>query len=532
MKRSLPAWSRSVVLSLVAIAAGCTAASSQSHPVDTDSETESGTDTGSETDTESATTEDQLPGWHLEWAEQIGSSGQDVTISLARCGPDTFVVTGWFQGEVSFGGIAMNGWGGHMFLVKMNLGGKVEWATWAGHGYTVGMGVAHSAETGRVAVCGYFGNDAVFGEGAPNETWLLENANGDAGFLAIYEEEGDLAWAAGLAPTGESFSGAEGSEVVFFPDGSVLVTGWFAGEMTLGQDIVLSSADEKTSFVARFDPDGTPVWAKRVGGPGRTESYGLAILPDGSFALLGTYRGTAVLGGGEAAETALQTMGEESMFLARFDGNGDLCWTVDLGIDASKSPSISSSRLLMLENGDIALTGQFREGSMLAGDGESLSPVEVTDQGLFLARYTTEGKNVWTKVVTVGQPFNNLRGIAELGDGTLVAAGDFSGTATFTGPDQETCQLQAGELRDGLLTAWTAEGSFLWALRQGGDQDDSLRGIAAFPGAENDIVVVGGLFSHEVVWGTGGDDLVSLTAAGESWNTEDIVLLRFDREAE
>jgi hypothetical protein len=498
-----------------------------------DSETGSGTNT--ESDTDSATTEDQLPGWHLEWAEQIGSSGQDMLLSLARCDTESFVATGWFSGEVSFGGVAMSGAAGHMFLVKMNLGGKVEWATWAGHGYTNGLGIAHSAETGRIAVSGYFGNDAVFGSGETNETWLHEDANGDAGFLAVYEEGGELAWAAELAPVGESLSGANGDGVTFFPDGSVLVTGWFAGEMTLGQDLALSSPDEISAFVARFDPDGEPVWARRIGGQGRTESYGLAVLPNDSFALLGTYRGTALLGEGEPGETALQTLGEESSFLARFDGNGDLCWAVDLGIDAFVSSFSSFGRLLLLANGDIALTGQFTGGSMLAGDGESLSPVEAPDQGLFLARYTTEGANIWTRVATVGSNYSLLEGVAELGDGTLVAAGRFSGTATFTGPDQETCQLQADDLGDGLLAAWSADGSFLWALRQGGNHgEELLRGVAAFPGTGDDIdvLVVGGFFCHDVLWGTGGDDLAPLTAAGDYDQGDDIVLLRFDREAE
>jgi hypothetical protein len=476
-----------------------------------------------------------LPEWRLTWAEQFGGGGEDVSSKIARAGPDTFVATGWFSAEVSFGGTVMNGWGGHMFLMKMNLGGKVEWATWAGYGYTVGRRTAVSG-SGAIGVTGYFGNDALFGDGEPDETWLHEDANGDAGFLALYTEDGELVWVRGFAPVDEDYSGATADGLAFLPDGSVLVTGWFAGEMTLDQNVTLSSPGEESAFVARFDPDGGLVWARRVGGPGLTIAGDLLILSDGSFLLMGTFQGSVVLGEGEDAETILQSMGEESRFLARFEENGELCWANDLGIDGTMYLSHSIGSLALLDNGDVALTGQFNKGSMPAGDGQDLSPVEAPGQGLFLARYTPDGSHVWTRVVPVSGPWDALWDVAELGDGSLVAVGQFAGAAVFNPGEPEEHVLEGPQegIFDGLLAAWSADGSFLWALRQGGEHGfDHLIGIASFSDASDghEIIVAGGLFERNAVFGTGGGDEVPLQATGDV-SRPDIVILRFDREAE
>jgi hypothetical protein len=529
----MPAGSRWGAALLVAALSACTAVPQHSGPgPDDDGGTDS--ETYSDSDTESTTTEDLLPEWRLTWAEQFGGGGEDVSYKIARAGPDTFVTTGWFSAEVSFGGTVMNGWGGHMFLMKMNLGGKVEWATWAGYGYTVGRRTAVSG-SGEIGVTGYFGNDALFGDGEPNETWLHEDANGDAGFLALYTEDGDLAWVRGFAPVDEACSGATTDGLAFFPDGTVLVTGWFAGEMTLDQDVTLSSPGEKSAFLARFDPGGNLVWGRRVGGPGLTLGGDVLVLPDGSFLLMGTFQGIVVLGEGEDAETALETKGAASAFLARFDGEGDLCWASDLGIDGSMILISHLGSLALLDNGDVTLAGQFSEGSMPAGDGQDLSPVEAPGQGLFLARYTTGGSHVWTRVVPVNDSWwGILWDVAELGDGSLVAVGQFSGTAVFDPGEPEEHSLQVfhqGSL-DGFLAAWSAEGDFLWALRQGSEMGfDRLAGIASFSDVSDghDIIIAGGSFERDGVFGTGGGDEVTLQATGDV-SRSDIVLLRFDRE--
>jgi hypothetical protein len=525
----------SIVTSLIAIGIGCGGTRDSGPSPDDDGGQDS--ETASASDTDSATTEDMLPGWCLIWAEQVGGSFHDSAGTIARADENSFVVTGWFSGEATFGGIGMSGSVGHMFLAKFSIDNKIEWAKWGGHGFTIGNRVV-VAPDGRIGVSGEFSHDAVFGSGESGETWLGEAGQG-AAFLAVYEKNGNLSWARDSAADeiGSPSDSATGSGLAFLSDGSVVATGRFQGQAVFGEgsttETTLQSAGAHNAFLVRYDPDGKVLWAKRVGGPASTRGWSIASLPDDSVLLLADFSGEIVVGEGEDNETTLVPLGSQSFFLARFDPSGHLEWAIDLRIHAS-SVAVQGE-VLRLENGEVAVTGQYHYGSMPVGDGEDVVPVEVSGTGLFLARYAAGGSRIWTRVATVAQSTGQLLQAAELSDGTIVVAGSFCDTVAFGIGETTEVQLHgSSSSEDGLLAAWSADGDFLWALSQGGDGTDNLAGLEAFSSSDDghDIIIAGGDFEREVTFGTGGNDLVELSEWGEYWSGGDIVLLRFDREAE
>ena len=115
---------------------GCTSApTSSSRPTDDDGGEDGGTDT--ETSfvlPECSFLEDQLPSWRLDWAKRFGSSGKDISQDLVGTGSDTFAITGWFCGDVAFDDTTICGFTGHMYLAKLDLSGRVDWAVSAGYG--------------------------------------------------------------------------------------------------------------------------------------------------------------------------------------------------------------------------------------------------------------------------------------------------------------------------------------------------------------------------------------------------------------
>jgi hypothetical protein len=533
MMVSSPARSRLQAAVLFAIVSGCTAVPQGSGPPpDDDGGPDSDTDTDTDADGDTDADTDQLPGWSLFCSRHFGNWGQNLPQEMARSGPETFVTTGWLQGLVSFDGYDIETIGlGRMFLLKMNLGCKVEWATWGGdEAYTDGLGV-DATEDGRSAVTGKFtGAAAVFGSGEPNETWLYKESNSAASYQAVYDFDGTLAWARGFCPT----ITATGLGIALVEDGSVFGTGRFVGQAVLGEgspaETFLESQGESfNSFLVHYDSNGELVWARSDGGPAVTKGFSLAALPDGSCLLLGVFHGEAVFGRGEDNETTLVPLEENSVFLARFDTLGKLEWVVDLEVNGKIRGQTSTGQLELLENGDVAVTAHFLEGSMPAGNGDDVSPVEVEDEGLFLARYTVDGARIWTRVVPVGGPYSHLFDIAELGDGTLVGAGHFADQAVFAIGEPGETHLHGPPLENGFLAAWSGDGEFLWALLQGSEASDRLRGVAAFsdPDDGHDIIVTAGHFKWIAEYGTGGGDEVTY----ESEGNEDISILRFDREA-
>jgi hypothetical protein len=556
-------------MSMAAVILACSPVPETSGTKDTESETDNSPDTSSETDTGTwlpgaslvLPTEDLLPDWALNWAKATGGTGMDAVKGISATGLDTFVAAGHVlcgvqEDEViSFDGITVPASDDNMFLVKYTIDGKALWATWAGDGSTVQLGGVGAEIDGRIAVTGYCDDGARFGPGEPNEAWVQTGTGGyTTAFFSAYEPDGSLAWVRSLllveSPLGTAKS--EGYDIVLCEDGSVLATGLFDGEILAGAgtlaETVLSRHPDGESFaynayIVKYDADGNLLWARREGGPGKTVGSGISLLPDGSFFVTGGFQGSAVFGEGQTEETTLSALGEESVFLARFDEGGNLQWAVDLGVDGHVFQMIQGfmGKPTVLADGDIALPGTFF-GSILAGNGQAVSPVESVNGGLFLSRYTANGEREWTRAIpavegdTQAEKVRLLR-VAELQDGNLVAAGGFCGTKVFGMGEANESLLQATGMvdPDAVLAAYSASGDFLWALPQGSISYDLFHDVVRFPGGdqESDILVTGGYFSETVLFGTGGSDVVQLTSTETPQPfSHDVVLLRFDREAE
>ncbi|MFO8070251.1 MAG: hypothetical protein R6V85_00130 [Polyangia bacterium] len=533
-------------------AAEDTSGSSDEEP-DAGQDTSSGTDTGPVSASFVTPPEDLLPDWSMSWLEVAGDHGSEVVNEIAASGSDRFVASGWAdQSEyLVFGSISVPVWPENMFLVEYTIDGKVLWAAWAGEGPCVAPLDLDALQDGRIAVAGVCGQDACFGPGEPNETWLHTGPSTaySTSYLAVYEPGGKLAWARDLSLEG-SISRAEGYAVDILESGEVLSAGSFEGEVTAAKgtssETVLSTVEdytigEENVFLLEYDSAGELIWARSEGGPGQTIANGMAALEDGSFFLVGAFNGTTVFGEGTEAETTLVSEDVASVFLARFTAEGQLSWVVDLGVDGSLG-NFDSGKVgepLLADNGDVLVPGRFR-GTMPAGDGEEVTPVDAGDGwGLFLARYTADGSRVWNRVSVSddapGISLGGFYGVAELADGTLVAAGMMKGEMAFGPGEVDELTIETLGTCDGVIAAYSPSGDFLWALPQGDHGSDYYSDVESFVGEEGqDVLIAGGGFSEQTTFGTGGDDVVTVTAtepSGDSWWPYDLFLQRFDREA-
>jgi hypothetical protein len=542
---------------------GCSAVPAQSGSADSVSEpTDDGgpdteTDTGVELPNVSLVqpTEDLLLDWTMKWAMSAGTTGDDQVSVIAATGPDTFVAAGTSRDiddpseKMFFDGIAVPVWPENMFLVKYDIEGKVLWATWAGDGAPVVGASMASREEGLFAVCGWCTDNARFGPGEPNEAWVLTGIDepNSTSYFAIYESNGTLAWVHSLLLIDQLFPQSRSgcNTVDILDDESVLAAGLFEGTVVAGtgtptETTLVRDTDGENyaynAYIVKYDADGNLLWARREGGPGKTVASGLAAMTDGSFYLAGGFHDTAIFGAGQAGETTLTSMGAQSVFLARFSPEGTLEWVNDLGVDGHVRVT-PTGKLKLLSNGDVAVPGSYA-GSMLAGDGDDVSFVAAETWGLFLSRYTAAGSRVWTRVAPTdgggGTSIGGFNSVAELGDGSLVAVAGFNGTAVLGAgePNEIVVQGTGDPTWDALIAAYSASGEFLWALPQGWAGWDYFSSIIRYPSeTESDILIVGGGFSYTVPFGTGGDDVVSLTAVESmALYPFDLVILRFDRE--
>lgn len=345
--------------------------------------------------------------------------------------------------------------------------------------------------------------------------------------------------------------------VAAFPDGGVIVTGAFAQTIDLGGGTLMSGGSDDV-FLARFDAAGNHVWSKRFGNSVAQSGISVAVDAQGNVIVMGDYAGTIDPGGG-----ILTSQGATDVFVAKYDSAGAFLWARSFGSAAAQN----AGGVAVDDVGDVIVTGSFN-GAITFGATVLLSAGS-TD--MFLAKLDAVGNAVWSKrfgdtaaqvgVAVAAGPANAIAltgtnaGSVDFGSGALMTAGgtdvvlahfdaagapswahqfgnsanqtavdvaiDAVGDVVTTGAFAGSIDLGGGNLtaaggNDIYLGRFSAAGTFLWAKRFGASGADAGRGVAVDPfGA----VILVGDFS-----GTVNFDGGALMSAGST----DLVVAKFD----
>ena len=269
-----------------------------------------------------------LPDGSLEWVRRAGGSDRDSVNGLAMLPDNSMVLTGACGMDAVFGPGESNetilpGSGGQdIFVARYFSDGDLAWARSAnGPGsQESGTGIAVMLD-GSSVVSGYYDGDVVFGEGEPNEEILLSGH--PTMFLARYNADGTLAWAKSV----ESRSLESGYPISGLPDGSFIVAGDFNTSITFGpgeenETVLVPERSSENIFLARYDGDGTLLWAKIIGS---CDEPFCALVPkamqttaDGdSVVITGYFRYSARFGANETNETLLTSETSTSTFIVK-----------------------------------------------------------------------------------------------------------------------------------------------------------------------------------------------------------------------
>src|SRR5439155_11202445 len=97
--------------------------------------------------------------------------------------------------------------------------------------------------------------------------------------VAKYGSAGNLLWA---RQSGFYYSDTARA-VAVDSNGNIFVAGNFSGSSSFGPTNLNSVAGSEDIFVAKYDPDGTLVWAIQAGGSGSDYAYSVAVDPSGNI---------------------------------------------------------------------------------------------------------------------------------------------------------------------------------------------------------------------------------------------------------
>lgn len=153
--------------------------------------------------------------------------------------------------------------------------------------------------------------------------------------------------------------GAYASDVAADDAGNTYMGGFFRGTADFDRHNthsdnrdILTARGYSDGFIAKYDPSGQFLWARRMGGDSVVASssndivYSVETDNSGSVFLAGNFRETADFGG-----NSLASVGLRDSYLTKLDANGNFLWTKGLGTEIDEN----TNQLVVDEHGRVTV---------------------------------------------------------------------------------------------------------------------------------------------------------------------------------
>ena len=288
------------------------------------------------------------------WTKLLGTSGTDAGRGVATDSLGNIYVTGWTEGDLD--GHASHGYQ-DIFLIKYDASGAILWSKLLGTSEDdQGAGIAIDSSD-HIYVTGYTGDI---------------NQRGEDVFLTKFDTSGNALWTEQIDTGGSE----EGVAVATDSSGNIYITGYtdadLDGYVNQGEDDI---------FLAKYDANGTKLWAKELGTRGDEEGMSVATDSLGNVYVTGWTTGDLDGNKNQGGTWPVDA------FLIKYDTNGTKLWTKQFGTNEwDEGHGVVTDSL-----GNIYVTG------WTAGNLDGNASNGYTD--IFLTKYDTNGTKLWTKLL-------------------------------------------------------------------------------------------------------------------------------------
>ena len=265
--------------------------------------------------------------------------------------------------------------------------------------------------------------------------------------------------------------------------GNVYVTGYFPRTNTvIGTNWLVRTNLEGGAFLAKFDQNGSNVWARHFGG---TEGDAVAVDADGNVYVSGMLQSDVSWFGPTNLVLHADSWadGVTELFLAKYDAAGDFQWVRQIW---GAQSSVVYEPDLCVRGANIYLTAVSHQGFNFGG-------LVLSNTVMTVARYDPAGNLLSAYDVGRGPALQYWE--TEICDfcldpeGGIYIAGGFGNEPFVLG---ETTLHRTSPYVDGLLTKWDANGNLLWFQQCTAEQSAGLYAVRPNPNGE--ITVLGGAF--------------------------------------
>ena len=359
----------------------------------------------------------------------------------------------------------------------------------------------------------------------------LTNSGSQDVFIVKYNTSGGPLWARRIGGTAAD----QGYGISTDSSGNVYVTG------TYSQTISVFAADGTTSsfsltnsgavdtFVVKYNTDGTPQWARKIGGPSSQEVRSISADSSGNVYVTGYYTGTVSVfaADGTTSSFSLAHSGSLDAFVVKYNTAGTPQW----GSRISGTQSYLASSISTDTSGNIYVTGRVNsEATIFAANSTFFGSIkhsgDTSTTSAFIVKYNTSGSVLWVR--TISGTSNNDKGDAISTDssGNVYVTGAFDGTTTVFAGNGTTSSfsLTSSGGDDIFIVKYNTDGTPLWARRIGGSSSQRVRSISA--DSSGNVYVTGNIDGTTTVVAANGSTSFSLTNS----SSIDIFIVKYNTD--
>lgn len=286
----------------------------------------------------------------VSWVRCIASGvGNNVNIDV----DGNLIVSGNFgSATLTLGSFTLTQQGGgDVFIAKYDPDGNVLWATSMGGSLEDGVRGLSTDLSGNIFITGSFSSNPLpFGPDA-----LIPIADNDV-YLAKFDPAGNRLWARSAGGPLFAYGRAMCTDAV----GNAFITGTFQDTISF-DTVTLIGGGFADMFLAKYDPDGNMLWARKEGGEfsGITEGFGVMASQDGGVLVTAAFSSEVLVG------TTLQTsVGGYDVLVIKYDGDGNAIWGRTAGGAYLDIPHGICSDA----NGRVFVTGSYTSPIMTVGN--------------------------------------------------------------------------------------------------------------------------------------------------------------------
>lgn len=331
-------------------------------------------------------------------------------------------------------------------------------------------------DSGNLYAVGEFGGIIGLGTGT-----LISQGSLDI-LIAKYSPSGNLLWTRTFGGSGLD----RAIKLELTADGSIAVVGQFMGTVDFGGFPLTSLGGTQDCFLLKMaQADGAVQWARRGGSAdGVDQPNGVSVGPDGSIAVAGEFRGTAVFDQGIITSITDPDTGDPSVdiFLATYAADGTPLW-LNHGAAEFSDRGIDVEHDL---DGNVYLTGQFTDTLTLAGNVHN----NAMYSAVFIARFSPAGEEEWFRAFG-GGTYNQVFEMLLVEDSYLMLVGDVQGTVIFL--DTEPDLFTAAEPRSSYLLKVGLDGELIAQTTWGSLHPMNTRALSV---RGDDVAVFGRFMCH------------------------------------